>query len=281
MSGFRASFIAELGDLLRHPIAWLAALATAGTAVAVGVSPTTDDGNGWLVYQAALSASSQAAGFFLLGIAAIAVASDRTRGTIRWIMPRPIARSGYVLGKSLAVLLFAVVLLCVATLASWAVAAPHGFDDVVAITEEDAGGDGGFEFVEDEQIPPEFQADAMRGYAFGITARVLPTLWTLAAIGLLVSCLLRSSAGAVIAAIGVALPLHFLPELIGMSERTARLLPQRASTQAFAQFEIFARRQTDYNWQEYSGASFAAAVVLCLGLPLLAALIFRRLDLTD
>ena len=281
MSGFRASFMAEISDLVRHPLAWLAALATAGTAIAVGLSPTTDNTNGWLVYEAALSASSQAAGFFLLGIAAMAVATDRTRGTIRWIMPRPISRAGYVLGKSLAVLLFAVDLLVVATLASWAVAAPHGFDDVVAITEEDAGGDEGFGFVEDEVIPLEFQAASMRSYALGATARLLPALWTLAAIGLLVSTLIRSSAGAVIAAIGISLPVHFLPELLGLTEKTARLLPQRAATASFAQFEIFAKRQADYNWQEYSGASLVAALVLCLGLPLLGALLFRRLDLTD
>jgi len=279
VTGFHASFVAEIADLVRHPFAWLAALATAATAVAVGLSPTTDDTNGWLVYQAALSASSQAAGFFLLGVAAMAVATDRTRGTIRWIMPRPIARSGYILGKSLAVLLLAVVLLVVATTASWAVAAPYGFGDVIAITEEDEG--DGFAFVEDEVVEPEFQADAMRGYAIGATGRVLPALWTLAALGLLVSSLIRSSAGAVIAAISIALPLHFLPELLGLTQRTARLLPQRAATEAFAQFETYARRQTDYNWQEYSGSSLIAAVVLCLGLPLLAALLFRRLYLTD
>jgi len=281
MSGFGANFVAEIVDLVRHPLAWLAAIATAGTAIAVGLSPTTDNTNGWLVYQSALFASSQAAGFFLLGIAAMAVATDRTRGTIRWIMPRPISRRGYVLGKSLAVLLFAVVLLLVATLASWAVAAPHGFGDVVAITEQDAGGDEGFDFVEDEVIPLEFQADSMRSYAVGATARVLPALWTLVAIGLLVSTLIRSSAGAVITAIGIALPVHFLPELLGLTERTARLLPQRAATASFAQFEIFAKRQADYNWQEYTGASLLAALALCLGLPLLGALLFQRLDLTD
>jgi len=281
VSGFRASLLAEFSDLVRHPLAWLAALATAATAVAVGLSPTTDDTNGWLVYQSALSASAQAAGFFLLGIAAISVAGDRTRGTIRWIMPRPIARTGYVLGKSVAVLLFAVGLLVVATVASWAVASPQGFGDVQAITEEDAGGADGFEFVEDEVIPPEFQADAMRGYAIGATARLLPALWTLTALGLLVSTLIRSSAGAVIAAIGIALPVHFLPELLGLTQKTARLLPQRAATESFAQFEIFAHRQADYNWQEYSGSSLGAAVVLCVGLPILGALVFARLDLTD
>jgi len=281
MTGFRANFVAEIVDLLRHPVAWLAGLATAATAFAAGTSPTTDITNGWLVYQAALFASSQAAGFFLLGIAAMSVATDRTRGTVRWILPRPISRAGYVLGKSLAVLLFAVGLLVVATVASWAVAAPHGFGDVVAITEEDAGGDEGFDFVEAEVIPIEFQAASMRGYAIGATARLLPALWTLVAIGLLVSTLIRSSAGAVIAAIGIALPLHFLPELFGLTEKTARLLPQRAATASFAQFEIFAKRQADYNWQEYSGASLLGAVVLCLGLPLIGALLFRRLDLTD
>ncbi|MHC4955370.1 MAG: ABC transporter permease subunit [Planctomycetota bacterium] len=280
MRGFGACFLAELGDLARHPLAWLAALATAGTAVAAGLSPTTDSANGWLVYEAALSASAQAAGFFLLGIAAGTVASDRTRGTIRWILPRPMARSGYVLGKSAAILLFAIELLLVATLASWAVAAPQSFGDVSREAKQDEAGSG-FDFVEEETIPAEYRADAMQGRAVGATLRVLPALWTLAGIGLLVSALIRSAAGAVIAAIGVAAPLHFLPELLGLSEEGARTLPQRAATEAFNHLGTLARGQISPGDLPYSGAAVFGAVLLCVGLPILAALIFQRLDLTD
>ena len=281
MKGFGACVQAELGDLLRHPLAWLAALATAITAVVVGLSPTTDSRNAWLVYEAALSASSQAAGFFLLGIAAGSVASDRTRGTVRWIMPRPIARSGYVFGKSAAILLFAILLLAIATVTSLIVAAPNGFDDVTAMSSADEEPGGGFDFVEDETVPPEFKADAMRGYAIGVTGRLLPALWALAAIGILVSSVMRSAAGAVIAAIGCALPLHFLPELIGLSADRARMLPQRAATDAFSQFAEYGQRHAGEPWHEYNAGAGVGALMLCFGLPLLAALIFKRLDLTD
>jgi len=281
MRGFGACFRAELSDLLRHPLAWLAAAATAITAIAVGLSPTTNDHNGWLVYEAALSASALAAGFFLLGIAAGSIASDRTRGTIRWIMPRPIARSGYVLGKSAAILLLAVGLLVVAAGSSYLVAAPRGFDDVTAMSSDDDEAGGGFDFVEEETIPPEFQADAMRGYAFGVTLRALPALWVLAAIGLFVSAIMRSAAGAVIAAIGCALPLQFLPELFGLSTDSARILPQRAATDAFAQLAEYGQRHAGEPWHEYTMGAGMGALALCIGLPLLAALIFQRLDLTD
>ncbi len=279
MRGFGACFRAELSDLLRHPLAWLAAAATAITAIAVGLSPTTNHHNGWLVYEAALSASALAAGFFLLGIAAGSIASDRTRGTIRWIMPRPIARSGYVLGKSAAILLLAVGLLFVAAGTSYLVAAPSGFDDVSAMSEDDAG--SGFSFVEDETIEAEFRADAMRGYAVGATLRALPALWVLAAIGLFVSAIMRSAAGAVIAAIGCALPLQFLPELFGLSTDSARMLPQRAATDAFAQLAEYGQRHAGEPWHEYTMGAGMGALALCIGLPLLAALIFQRLDLTD
>jgi ABC-type transport system involved in multi-copper enzyme maturation permease subunit len=273
--GFGACFRAEWSDLLRQPLAWLAALATLATAVVVGLA--IDGANGWVVYQAALAASGQAAGFFLLGIAAGTIASDRTRGTVRWILPRPIARRAYVLGKGAAILLLALVLVAVAGLASYLVALPRGFEDITVAAEVTEG----FDFVEAERVPPEFKAEAMQARSRSATLRLVPALWTLAGLGLLVSALFRSAAGAVIAAIAIALPFHFLPELLALKASSAQFLPQRAAADALTQLGQYADRQSTAEWPGYSTAALLGAIVFCAGLPAVAAALFSRLDLTD
>ncbi|MEM8883236.1 MAG: ABC transporter permease subunit [Planctomycetota bacterium] len=280
MKGFVACFLAELGDLTRMPLVWLAALGTVATAVVVGLGPAGDAANGWLVYEAALSASAQAAGFFLLGIAAMAIASDRTRGTIRWILPRPLTRRGYVLGKASAILLLTADLLLLSAISSYLVAQPKGFGDVVAMEQTEVVTEG-FDFVEEEIVPEEFKADAMRGRAWSATLRLLPALLLLAGLGLLVSALLRSAAGAVIAAIGVALPMHFLPELFGLSEKTARIFPQHAARAALEQLHEYGMRHSGLQWPEYTGTTGVVAACFAVGLPAIAALVFSRLDITD
>jgi ABC-type transport system involved in multi-copper enzyme maturation permease subunit len=275
VTGFWACFTAEIGDLLRQPLAWLAGLATVATAIVVGGA--TDANNGWVVYQAALQTSAQAGGFFLLGIAAGSIASDRTRGTVRWILPRAITRRAYVLGKGTAILLLAVDLLFLASLTSYIVARPHGFGDVVveAVVTE------GFDFVEEETVPPEFQAGAMRERTWSATLRLLPALWTLAGLGLLVSSLFRSAAGAVIGAIALALPFHFLPELLALKASTSQFLPQRAAADALTQLGQYGDRQSTAEWPLYSSAAVFGAIAFCAGLPAIAATLFGRLDITD
>jgi len=273
--GFLACFRAEAGDLLRQPLAWLAALATVATAVVVGL--LTDADNGWVKYQAALEAGAQAGGFFLLGIAAGTIASDRTRGTVRWILPRPVARRAYVLGKGAAILLLAVGLVLFAAASSYLVASPHGFGDVVLEPEVTEG----FDFVEDEKVPPAFQAASMRERSWSATLRLVPALWTLAGLGLLVSSLFRSAAGAVIGAIALALPFHFLPELLALKSSTAQVLPPRAAADALAQLGQFADRQSTAEWPVYSAGALWGAVLFCAGLPVVSALLFGRLDVTE
>jgi len=275
VSGFSACFRAEVGDLLRQPLAWLAALATIATALVVG--SVGDPENGWVAYQSALEASGQAAGFFLLGIAAGTIASDRTRGTVRWILPRPLARGAYVLGKGAAILLLAVAFLALATTTSYLVAAPHGFGDVVVSEEVTEG----FDFVEQEKVPPEFRAASMRDRSVSATLRLAPALWTLAGLGLLVSALFRSAAGAVIGAIAIALPFHFLPELLALKATTAQFLPQRAAADALTQLGHYGDRQSTAEWPAYSMAALLGAALFTAGLPTLAASLFTRLDITD
>jgi hypothetical protein len=276
LKGFFACFRAELADLFRQPLAWLGGIATITTAVVVGMG--SDAKNGWLVYQAALQWSAVAAGFFLVGIAAGTIATDRTRGTIRWILPRPISRAAYVIGKSAAVLLLAVDLLALSAGTSYLVAAPKGFEDVSATKSED---EEGFGFVEEETVPIEFQAASLRSMSWAATARVLPALWALAGLGLVISSIFRSAAGAVMAALAAALPLHFLPELLNLSSDQARMLPQRAAAEAIAQLEVHGRRWANTDWPDYSTGPAVGALICCAGLPILAALLFARIDISD
>jgi ABC-type Na+ efflux pump permease subunit len=279
VKGFDAVLRAELRDLRSHPLLWIGLAATAVAAVAAGRHEPVKD-NGWVVYQAGLDAAARTAGFFLLGMAAVSVAGDRTRGTVRWILPRPLARGGYVLGKAAALVLVALGFLAVASGASWATAAPHGFGDVRAELEEDED-DAVFRYVEDEEVEPAFRASAMRGRAAFATLLVLPALLTATGLGLLVSALLASAAGAVILSLAVVVPLNYLPEVTGLSAEVARALPFRAASDFLDQLREFGRHLATASWPDYGGAALLGAFVAALGLPALAAAVFARLDITE
>ena len=99
MRGTGACFRAELWDAVTRPLLWIGLVAT-GVAAWFAGSMTTIRTSGYVVFGTALEASSKAAAFFLIGIAAIAVAGERSRGTVRWILPRPISRTGFIIGKA-------------------------------------------------------------------------------------------------------------------------------------------------------------------------------------
>ena len=130
MSGLRASFVAELRDLGVSALVWLAGCAKVLGAWSFG-GVTEPKSNGFLVYEHALYMGTLVSAFFLVTIAAVSVSADRTRGTVRWIMPRPVSRYGVVLGKACALSLLALVLFGLAVLVSYLVARPYGFGDVV------------------------------------------------------------------------------------------------------------------------------------------------------
>lgn len=280
MTGFAAAFRAEARDLLRHPLVWIGAAATAVAAWVVGTHDPIRD-NGWVLYESGLLAAARTASFFLLGIAAVAVAGERTRGTVRWLLPRPVTRAGFVLGKAAALALLAVVFLAVAVGTSLVVARPAGFGDVVAEAPPSEPDEEGFMYIEEEAVPVPFQAVSMRHRAMSATLIVLPALLTATGLGLLVSCLLASSSGAVMVALGLALPLYYLPEVVGLADETARALPFRAAADFLAQLREFGRRLATAEWPEYDLTAATGAAIAVLGLPLLAALLFSRLDITD
>jgi ABC-type transport system involved in multi-copper enzyme maturation permease subunit len=276
VTGLKASFLAELRDLLHQPLVWIG-IAAAGFAAWVFGTYDPVKANGYVVFEGALQPAAKVSIFFLLGIAAASVATERTRGTVRWILPRPISRAGFVLGKACALSVLALVFLAVAVFGSWLVAQGHDFGDVVA----EAHSDEGFSFIEEEEVPPEFQAATMRKRTLIAALMLLPALLTATSIGLLVSCLVPSAAGAVIVAVGIALPVTYLPEVIGLRPETARVLPFRAAADYLDQLREFGRHLATAEWPAYGAGGAVGAFVAVFLLPLAAALVFSRLDLTD
>jgi len=280
VTGFRATFRAELRDLFRHPLAWAGIVASAAAAfIFARYAPHTD--NGYTVYGAALHAGAQIAGFFLLGLSAIAVSSERSRGTVRFILPRPIGRPAFVLGKATALAALALAFLMATAGTAWAGARGQGFGDVKAEAPPGVDEDG-FHYVEEEIVKdPAFLASSMREHMALATLLVLPALLTATGLGVLVSSLLASPAAAVLVAIGVALPLNYLPEVMGLRPATARVLPFRAASDYLSGLVDFGRHLSTAEWPAYGALHLLGVIVAAIGLPLLGAAFFSRVDLTD
>ncbi len=279
MTGFLATLRAESRDLFRHPLAWAGIAASAAAAFIFSRYAPHHD-NGYTVYGAALHAGAQIAGFFLLGLSAIAVSGERSRGTVRFALPRPIARGGFVLGKATALALLALAFLAATAGVAWLGARGEGFGDVKA--EAPPGDDGdGFRYVEEEVVDPAFLEAAMRRRALLATLLVLPALLTATGLGVLVSSLLASPAAAVLVAIGIALPLNYLPEVMGLAPDAARALPFRAASDYLSGLVDFGRHLSTAEWPLYGAAHLLGALAAAIGLPLLGAAFFGRVDLTD
>ena len=274
MRGWAAAFRAELRDACGHPLVWLGLGACGLTAWAVG-GLSEPKPNGYVVFESAARAGALVAGFFLVTIAALSVASDRTRGTVRWIYPRAVSRIAVVCGKAgaLALLAFFYFTICVA--ASYVVAAPYGFGDVV---EELEGFEG---FGAAAAVDPEFAAESMRARLYSAGLLLLPALLTVTGLGLFVSCLFRSSAGAVIVALALTPPVFFVKEIFGLDDETARWMSFRAADEFLSRLGQYGRMFSTAEWPDYGVGASAGSLLLIVGLPLLGAFVFSRIDLTD
>ncbi len=279
MTGFLATLRAELRDLFRHPLAWAGIAASAAAAfIFARYAPHRD--NGYTVYGAALHAGAQIAGFFLLGLSAISVSGERSRGTVRFVLPRPISRSAFVLGKATALATLALAFLAATAGTSWVGARGQGFGDVKAEAPASEDDDG-FRYVDEEVVDPAFLAADMRRRTLLATLLVLPALLTATGLGVFVSSLLASPAAAVLVAIGVALPLNYLPEVMGLAPDAARALPFRAASDSLSGLVDFGRRLSTAEWPSYGAAHLLGALGAAVGLPLLGSIFFGRVDLTD
>lgn len=272
MRGLRAAFRAEARDLLLHPLAWIGAISTAAAAWFFGGREPVK--NGYVVYGGAALAGARVAGFFLLALGAAAIAGERTQGTVRWLLPRPVNRSAVVLGKAGAVALLSIALLSVCLLAARLVAAPHGFGDIVQET-------GGFHFVEEAEVPPEFRAATLDRRMAQASLLLVPALLTAGGFGLLFSSFVRSSSAAVIAAIAAVLPLNYLPEIVGAGGAMGAWFPFRAAETYLGHLQEFGRGLSTARWPALPLGAALGGAAGALGLPVLAALLFSRLDLTD
>ena len=279
MTGFLATLRAELKDLFRHPLAWAGIVVSAAAALIFArYAPYRD--NGYTIYGKTLEVGAQISGFFLLGLSAIAVAGERARGTVRFLLPRPIGRPAFVLGKATAFAVLALAFLVGISATAWAGARSKGFGDVKAEASSEVDGDG-FHYGEDERIDDDFRAQRMRQRMLLGTLLVLPALLTATGLGLLVSTLFASPAAAVLVATAVALPLNYLPELLGLEEDTARTLPFRAASDCLTALVQFGRHLSTASWPAYGALHGLGALVAAVGLPLLGAAFFSRADLTD
>ena len=92
---------------------------------------------------------------------------------------------------------------------------------------------------------------------------------------------LSTAAGAVMLSIAITLPLQYLPELAGLSEKAARRLPFRAATDFLDQLRAFGRRLATADWPDYGPGPLLGAVIVTLALPCLAAFVFSRQNITD
>jgi hypothetical protein len=280
VTGFLAALRAELRDLFRHPLAWAGIVASCVAAFLLSRHAPYRD-NGYTVYGDALRYSSQIAGFFLLGLAATTVAGERSRGTVRFLLPRPVGRPGFVLGKATALALLALVYLGATAGTSFACALGRGLDDVKAEAPR-ADGTDEFNYGEAEVVKdPEFQKASMRRHMALATLLVLPALLTATGLGTLVSSFLPSPSSAVLVALGVALPLNYLPELAGLGPEDARVLPFRAASEYLEELVKFGRHLSDTEWPAYGWREVLGVAAAAAGLPLLGAAFFSLVDLTD
>jgi len=270
VTGIGASFRAEVRDLLRHPLFWLGALATAAAAWLFGRQEPVR--NGYVVFSSAALAGARTAGFFVIALAAAAIAGERSSGVVRFVYPRPVSRAGVLLGKASAFAVAATALLALCLGASLLASAPLGFGDIVHESK-------GFHFVEEEAVPAELSAATLRGRMRDASLLLLPALLSVAGVGILVSSLVRSASGAVIVALAALLPLNFLPELAGL--RDDSFLPFRAAEGYLRHLAEFGRGLSTASWPAYPWTAALGAFVGAAGLPIAAALLFRRVDLTD
>ena len=82
-------------------------------------------------------------------------------------------------------------------------------------------------------------------------------------------------------ALAAVLPLAYLPEVLGLSADTARVLPFRAATDFLHQVREFGRHLATAVWPTYNTGALFGAILAIVGLPALAAAVFTRLDITD
>jgi len=161
---------------------------------------------GYLVLAAALRAGLFFASVVVLLHAATLIAGERTAGTLRLVLVRPVSRGDLILAKALSLLCLSVLLVALTALAGWLL----GFT---------SGGYRGYVDVRYGMELRGHEAGELRSAAL-LTLVLAPlALFAVATFGLLLSSLFESAAAAVIAAtlagIGVAVATFLLPEGAG------------------------------------------------------------------
>ena len=278
LRGLNACFRAELRDLARSALIWLGLLLTVVGTYFIGKT-TPHRFTSWSAFAEAAKQGGAIASFFLVFAGAITLAGERTRGTVRWILPRPMGRAGFVLGKAcaLAVLATLFLILCLGSAAF--AASDLGFEDVPMAGS--AGEEGGWKFTEELERDANFTAATLHGRAWWASLILLPALLTAAGLGMLISSGTRSAAGAVFSALFLLMLLHYLPDVLSLGDDVAATSPLRATEGFWVQLRDFGRGLSSAQWPSYGAQELGGALVFVLGLPFAAALVFGRVELTD
>ncbi len=279
LRGLWPCFRAELRDLTRSSLIWLGLLLTAVGTYFIGKT-TPHRFTSWSAFAEAAKQGGAIAAFFLVFAGAITLAGERTRGTVRWILPRPVGRTGFVLGKACALAVLATLFLILCLGSAALAGSDLGFGDVPM-----AGGggeaDGGWKFTEEVEQDANFTAATLQARALWASLILLPALLTAAGLGMLISSWTRSAAGAVFSALFLLMMLHYLPDVLGLANDVAAASPLRATEGFWVQLRDFGRGLSSAQWPSYGAQELGGALVFVLGLPLAAALVFGRAELTD
>jgi hypothetical protein len=207
----------ELVKLARSRLVRLAALACVGVTLLAGwAHDVLRADTGWSIAAGMLGAGFATAQVFVLVAGATAIAGEASQGTLKMILPHAYRRSDWVLAKALGLALVAALLAALVAATAWAwVTAGPGFGDVVLESE----GFGG----EPLRSVHASAATMTAHFTDTLLAQAL-ALFTVAALGLLVSCCLTNVVGALCASFLCYAALRLGDLVLGLDQDALRRL---------------------------------------------------------
>jgi ABC-2 type transport system permease protein len=170
------------------------------------VPPGERGASGWLVLAGALRAGLFFSAVVLLLHGATLISGERTAGTLRLLLVRPVSRGDLLLAKALSLLLLAVLFVALTALTGW----------ILGLTS------GGYRAYIDVRYGMELRGhgtEELGRAALGTLLLAPLALFAVGSLGLFLSSILEGAAAAVIAAtlagVGIAVATFLLPETTG------------------------------------------------------------------
>ena len=255
------AFRVEWSKALRNRLSYAGPLLILITVAAAAASPLfrgTPYSYAFVGY--ATSAALNHLGFVvLLAFSATLVASDRSHGTLRLLLVRPIQRHELLLAKFLMATAYAALLVIVTALAAWSV--PMAMGELLGVS---YGG---------ELI---YADNAMRtAYGLGMLLALLPLL-AAAACGLCISVFARNNATAVLVALGGWLTLEVIKHPLGIA-------PLVMTTYLEVPWRVFASHADGVpaTWMPMAATCAAVSIGTMVIALAVAIAVFRRKNLAS